>query len=426
MNKNAEDFLEEEKRSIEKDKQNAHSLYEYSVFFRNYIESTPEDALKNGISLNSLDGEGARTDNTTMLLAKTLKVSLKSALRQAMISHRFYGFGYILINTSGMDDDLKLEVNRDIPTGFTFLDPRKIVDNHPKLDKPYIGYLRNVYSKDKDETNTNIQIHKSRLIMYENYDIILDQFVPVYSQGLLTGFKLFEDIYRQINKRIGNFTFLHYNDETLVELMNSLEEMQEKANKLRQGNNSFFKFLTSIGGGGDSDYTNNRMQSLGHTSVALEQELTKIKDKLNNDGIFYTSNEKARLEVVKYDLAFLKDAFELVKAKIGADTKEPLTRSFNEQVKGLGSDGKGDRTNYYDYLKSVQEAVEIAVNSKLNLHYNLDMKFNDIEVLSMKERVEQETLFIDAYTKYLTLIKDSRVKDEQAEYIKSNLSILAK
>ncbi|ETZ17573.1 hypothetical protein BDCR2A_01516, partial [Borrelia duttonii CR2A] len=50
---------------------------------------------------------------------------------------------------------------------------------------------------------------------------------------------------------------------------------------------------------------------------------------------------------------FLKDTLELVKAKIGSDTKEPLTRSFNEQTKGLGSDGKRDRSNYYDFLKGV-------------------------------------------------------------------------
>ncbi|QFP42714.1 DUF1073 domain-containing protein, partial (plasmid) [Borrelia miyamotoi] len=73
--------------------------------------------------------------------------------------------------------------------------------------------------------------------------------------------------------------------------------------------------------------------------------------------------------VIKYDMNYLKEALALVKAKIGADTKEPLTRSFNEQVKGLGSDGKGDRSNYYDFLKSVQEKIEVAINSKLNKHY---------------------------------------------------------
>ncbi|ETZ17401.1 hypothetical protein BDCR2A_01667, partial [Borrelia duttonii CR2A] len=45
---------------------------------------------------------------------------------------------------------------------------------------------------------------------------------------------------------------------------------------------------------------------------------------------------------MKYELTFLKDTLEIVKAKIGADTKEPLTRSFNEQTKGLDNDGKGE------------------------------------------------------------------------------------
>ncbi|WKC58488.1 phage portal protein [Borrelia sp. P9F1] len=420
-----ENFLADAQGSIERARQHADRLYEYSIFFRNYIESTPEDALKNGIALTLIDDK----DNTAVVpLCEGLKVKLKEALLQAMISYRFYGFGYILIKTNGIDDDLKREVNRDTPSGFIFLEPRRIVDNNPKLDKPYIEYVRNVYEGNEATGNdsTNIKIHKSRLIMYENYDIILDKFVPIYSQGLLTGFELFEDIYRQISKRMNNFNFLHYKDETLVDLMNTLEEMRIEATKLRQNsrNNSFLNFLTTSNN--YNSHTNNRIHALENTSEALERELSKIKNKLHNEGIFYTSNENASLEIIKYDLSFLKDAFELVKAKIGADTKEPLTRSFNEQVKGLGSDGKGDRTNYYDYLKSVQEAVEISVNSKLNAHYNLNMKFNDIEVLNTEERLKQETLFIDAYTKYLTLMQDPRITPEQVEYIKNNLPILGK
>ncbi|ACN93424.1 conserved hypothetical protein (plasmid) [Borreliella finlandensis] len=65
-----------------------------------------------------------------------------------------------------------------------------------------------------------------------------------------------------------------------------------------------------------------------------------------------TSN--ANLEVIKYDLSYLNEALALIKAKIGDDTKEPLTRSFNEQAKGFGNNGKGDRGNYYDFLKGVQ------------------------------------------------------------------------
>ncbi|WP_422850108.1 anti-CBASS protein Acb1 family protein, partial [Borreliella afzelii] len=81
------------------------------------------------------------------------------------------------------------------------------------------------------------------------------------------------------------------------------------------------------------------------------------------------------LEVIKYDLSYLKEALALIKAKIGADTKEPLTRSFNEQAKGLGNDGKGDRSNYYDFLKGVQEQVENSCNLKLSKYFGLDMRF---------------------------------------------------
>ncbi|AHH05752.1 hypothetical protein CNO14_05020 (plasmid) [Borrelia miyamotoi] len=45
--------------------------------------------------------------------------------------------------------------------------------------------------------------------------------------------------------------------------------------------------------------------------------------------------------------------------------------SFNEQTKGLGNDGKGYRSNYYDFLKSVQEKLGVVINSKLNKHYYL-------------------------------------------------------
>ncbi|WLT67913.1 anti-CBASS protein Acb1 family protein [Borrelia sp. RT1S] len=269
-----ENFNGEWQGNIERARQNATKLYEYSIFFRNYIESTPEDSLKNGIALNLLDEVGIHSKARVGLL-KHLKVRLKEALRQAMISHRFYGFGYILIQTNGIDDDLEREVNRDTPTGFVFLEPRQIVDNNPKLDKPYIEYVRNVYKESngtigRESRSSNIKIHKSRLIVYENYDIILDKFVPVYLQGLLTGFELFEDIYRQISKRINNFNFLHYKDETLVDLMNTLEEIRTEATKLRQGNKSTH-FLSYLMATGNSSHTNNRINALENTSGALER-----------------------------------------------------------------------------------------------------------------------------------------------------------
>ncbi|QFP42435.1 DUF1073 domain-containing protein (plasmid) [Borrelia miyamotoi] len=55
----------------------------------------------------------------------------------------------------------------------------------------------------------------------------------------------------------------------------------------------------------------------------------------------------------------------LVKAKIGADSKEQLTRSFNDQTNSLGNDSKDDSSNYYDLLKGVQEQIKVSINSKL-------------------------------------------------------------
>ncbi|WP_445436365.1 anti-CBASS protein Acb1 family protein [Candidatus Borreliella tachyglossi] len=421
MNELQGNFLKE-RLKLEEIKRYALELYEYSIFFRNYIENTPEDALKNGIQLNFLgDSEGMIDNNSPS--QKSLKVKLKDALRSAMISNRFYGYGYILIKTNGIDDDLGRAVNKDMPTGFKFLEPKKIINHNPKFQKDYVEYVRNYHSKEKGElVNENIKIHKSRLIMYENFDSIIDDFVPVYSQGLLTGFELFENIYRQINKRIHNFNFLFYKDEGLVDLMNTLDSIREEATKTlyRRENNSLISNLFKGGGA-----NNHRIYNLERAGDELDRELGRIKGKLHNDGIFYSANENAKLEIIKYDMAFLKDAFDLLKAKIGADTKEPLTRSFNEQAKGLGSDGKGDRTNYYDYLKGVQECVEIACNIKLNEHYNLDMKFNDIEVLNTQERLQGEVSYIDAYNKYLSLINNPNLTPEQIEQINSNLPLLA-
>ncbi|MCD2421081.1 DUF1073 domain-containing protein, partial [Borreliella burgdorferi] len=83
------------------------------------------------------------------------------------------------------------------------------------------------------------------------------------------------------------------------------------------------------------------ISNLRNLNDSLSQELARLKSNLNNEGMFYTATPSASLEVIKYDLSYLKGALALIKAKIGADTKEPLTRSFNEQAKGLGNDGKG-------------------------------------------------------------------------------------
>ncbi len=154
---------------------------------------------------------------------------------------------------------------------------------------------------------------------------------------------------------------------------------------------------------------------------SLATELAKLKNNLNNEGMFYTATPRASLEVIKYDLSYLKEALALIKAKIGADTKEPLTRSFNEQAKGLGNDGKGDRSNYYDFLKGVQEQVENSCNLKLTKYFGLDIKFNSLVVLSENQKVERDIKLIELYSKYNELIQSSSFNNEELSVLKEKL-----
>nr|WP_215539742.1 anti-CBASS Acb1 family protein [Borreliella bavariensis] len=389
-------------------------VYRYSIFFRNYIESTAEDALKNGINLSLLETSTLKESREFLL---GLKVELKEALLEAMVSYRFNGAGYILIKLKGEDEDLSKQVNSELPTGFKYLDFQKIIN---KRESDYIEYLSS--SKDLDGVNQKarfIKIDKSRVIIYENYDDVLGSHESAYTQSLLLNICLLEQIYLEMEKRIRNYNFLFYKDEHLVGLIESLELAKEEISVLV--NNNKGKIFSSFFKGQEP---NKSFSALSSASSKLSRELSKIKSTLNNDGIFYTASENASLEVIKYDLEFLKDAFELIKAKIGADTKEPLTRSFNEQVKGLGSSGKGDKSNYYDYLKGVQESVANACNIKLNKYYRLNMKFNELEVLSYEQRLERDNLLLDVYSKYLELIKNENLSHKARENLKEQLSLV--
>ncbi|MCD2349222.1 DUF1073 domain-containing protein [Borreliella americana] len=387
-------------------------VYRYSIFFRNYIESTAEDALKNGISLSLLETSCLKEGSRSLV---SLKVELKEALLEAMISYRFNGAGYILVKPKSEDEDLSKKVNSELPTGFKYLDFQKIIN---KRDSNYIEYLSNSKDPDGFEKARIVKIDKSRVIIYENYDYVLGVQEPAYTQSLLLNICLLEQIYLEIEKRIRNYNFLFYKDEHLVELVESLEIAKEEINALVNSKGKIFSTFFK------AQEPNKNFQALSSASDELSRELSKIKSALNNDGIFYTASENARLEVIKYDLEFLKDAFELVKAKIGADTKEPLTRSFNEQVKGLGSSGKGDKSNYYDYLKGVQESVANACNLKLNKYYRLNMKFNELEALSYEQRLQKDNLLLDVYFKYLELIKNENLSDKAKENLKEQLSLV--
>ncbi|WP_024655224.1 anti-CBASS protein Acb1 family protein, partial [Borrelia hispanica] len=209
----------------------------------------------------------------------------------------------------------------------------------------------------------------SRLLIYDNYDYILGSYTPCYTESFLLDVYLLEKIYIEIERRIDNHNFLFYKDESLVELQNALSNT---AMLLRKESNSGFKGFF----GGSS--SKNNFVALRDANDMLSREIERLKANLNNEGIFYSGDTDASLEVIKYDMTYLKEALELVKAKIGADSKEPLTRSFNEQTKGLGSDGKGDRSNYYDFLKIVQESIEVSINSKLVKYFGIKMHFGSL------------------------------------------------
>lgn len=371
-------------------------LYRYSLFFRNYIENSAEDALRPGIRLDFLNSS---TFDLSDL--QPLSLELSEALLEAMISYRFNGAGYILIKPKVLDEDLSKSVKDELPVGFKYLDYNRIIDDH---SSDYLEYLQ--------DDGTSIILHKSRVIVHENFDYILGEHIPVYTQSLLLSICLLEQIYSEIEKRIGQYNFLFYKDEQLVELMESLQDAKNQIGLNTKGKGLFSTFFKS---------NNGVNKDLGRVGSEIDLVFERLKGGLSNEGIFYSADEGASLQVIKYNLAFLKDAFELVKAKIGADSKEPLTRSFNEQVKGLGSDGKGDRANYIDFLHTVQEAVVISVNLKLSKYYRLSMSFNDLVILSDEQKLERDMRLLDLYSKYLEIIKSHSLSDDEVAILKNKL-----
>ncbi|XOU12942.1 anti-CBASS protein Acb1 family protein (plasmid) [Borreliella americana] len=378
-------------------------LYQYSIFFRNYIENVAEDCLKNGLILESVNR------NVGDFELAGLKLQLKNALLNCIISYRFHGIGYVLVKTKDKLLDLEEAVNIELPIGFEYLDYEYIRDLGINFD--YITYKVN----NKGDSFDTVKIHKSRLIIYENFDYILKRYVPCYTESFLLDIYLFEKIYVEIEKRIENHNFLFYKDESLVQLQEALSSATTSLSALThsssndKGNGILSSFLRKQ----NSNNHNKDISNLRSLNDSLAHELDRLKNNLNNEGMFYTATPSASLEVIKYDLSYLKEALALIKAKIGADTKEPLTRSFNEQAKGLGNDGKGDRSNYYDFLKGVQEQVENSCNIKLSNYFGLDMKFNSLVMLSKDQKVERDIKLIELYSKYSQLIQNSSFNDEE-------------
>ncbi|WP_187983613.1 anti-CBASS protein Acb1 family protein, partial [Borreliella bavariensis] len=107
-------------------------LYRYSIFFRNYIENVAEDCLKNGLVLEST------SHNVSEFELDRLKVQLKNALLNCIISYRFHGIGYVLVKTQDALLDLEEPVNIELPIGFEYLDYESVKDSGVDFD--YITY----------------------------------------------------------------------------------------------------------------------------------------------------------------------------------------------------------------------------------------------------------------------------------------------
>ncbi|WP_418455511.1 DUF1073 domain-containing protein (plasmid) [Borreliella californiensis] len=394
------------------DKISSLELYKYSIFFRNYIENVAEDCLKNGLVLESAD------HNVSEVELARLKVQLKNALLNCIISYRFHGIGYVLVKTKDTLIDLEQPVNIELPIGFEYLDYEYVRDLGVDFD--HITYK--VKSNNKNNSLDAVKIHKSRLLIYENFDYILKRYVPCYTESFLLDIYLFEKIYVEIERRIENHNFLFYKDESLVQLQDALSSATTSLSALTQSNNDRGSgILSSFLRKQNTNNHNRDISNLRNLNDSLAHELARLKSNLNNEGMFYTATPSASLEVIKYDLSYLKEALALIKAKIGADTKEPLTRSFNEQAKGLGNDGKGDRSNYYDFLKGVQEQVENSCNLKLTKYFGLDMKFNSLIMLSEDQKVERDMKLIELYSKYNQLMQSSSFSNEELAILKEKL-----
>ncbi len=134
-----------------------------------------------------------------------------------MISYRFNGAGYILVKPKSEDEDLSKKVNSELPTGFKYLDFQKIIN---KRDSSYVEYLSNSKDPDDFERARVVKIDKSRVIIYENYDYVLGEQEPAYTQSLLLNICLLEQIYLEIEKRIRNYNFCFTKTNIWWDLLN--------------------------------------------------------------------------------------------------------------------------------------------------------------------------------------------------------------
>ncbi|WAZ85640.1 DUF1073 domain-containing protein (plasmid) [Borrelia miyamotoi] len=76
---------------------------------------------------------------------------------------------------------------------------------------------------------------------------------------------------------------------------------------------------------------------------------------------------------------------------------------------------KGDRSNYYNFLTSVQEQIEVAINSKFVKYFGLKIHFGSLVMLSEEEKIERDIKLLEMYEKYASvMINPSLNLDEKS------------
>ncbi|QFP42439.1 hypothetical protein F9Y90_04860 (plasmid) [Borrelia miyamotoi] len=93
-----------------------------------------------------------------------LKIKIKDALMQYIISCRFTDVDYILIKTANQPNDLHLKVNSELPIGFTYMDYSRMHDLG--ADSNHIHYYFKNKAIDISSSGfTTLEMHKNRLII---------------------------------------------------------------------------------------------------------------------------------------------------------------------------------------------------------------------------------------------------------------------
>lgn len=133
-------------------------------------------------------------------------------------------------------------------------------------------------------------------------------------------------------------------------------------------------------------------------------------------------------EVVQfsYSLGGLYDLAKMSYQIVGAKTNIPTTLIFGSSAEGLNATGEGDRTNFYDKIRSIQNNIKYQYLEMYGIiggvedgkfkEYS-DYEFNNLEVLNDKERAENIKALVEAGKGLVEMGADS---ESVIDILKSN------